>query len=175
MERRAWGSQGLEIRSEEERVLSGTLVPYGTPTKIGGYTEEFRAGAFAGTLPELVPLLTGHAHASLPVGRTLTLTDEAHALTGEWRVAETQAGDEVMALARDGVPLCLSIGFRPTHDQWSRDRTHVVRAKATLDEVSVVGVGAYSEAKVTSVRADEQVSNALDTSPRLHIARLLRP
>jgi len=175
MERRAFGTQGLEVRSEEERILSGTLVPYGSPTKIGGYTEEFRSGAFDGADPEQIPLLTGHAHAQLPIGRTLTLTDTPSALVGEWRVSATQAGDEVMALARDGVPLCLSIGFRPTHDQWSRDRTHVVRAKATLDEVSVVGVGAYSEAKVTSVRTDEQVSNALDTSPRLHIARLLRP
>jgi HK97 family phage prohead protease len=172
MERRAFGTQGLEIRSEEERILSGTLVPYGSPTKIGHYTEEFRQGAFTGADPEQIPLLTGHAHAALPVGRTLSLTEEAHALTGEWRVAETQAGDEVMALARDGVPLSLSVGFRPVEDSWSPDRSRVTRVRAELGEVSVVGVGAYAEAKVTSVRADEQDHQR--GAPRLLIARLLR-
>ena len=177
MERRAFGTQGLQVRSEEERILSGILVPYGSPTKIGSFIEEFRAEARSPNAdPEQVPLLTGHEHASLPVGRTLTLTDAPHALTGEWRVAETQAGDEVMALARDGVPLSLSIGFRPTN------RTHGPLTAPTspeysahLGEVSLVGVGAYEDAKVTSVRADEQLSDASDIHPRLTITRLSRP
>jgi Escherichia/Staphylococcus phage prohead protease len=174
MERRAFGTQGLEVRSEEERILSGVLVPYDSPTRIGSYTESFQRGAFEGTEPGDIPLLAGHAHESLPVGVTLVLASSERALTGEWRVAQTQAGDEVMALARDGVPLSLSIGFRPVTDRWSSDRSQVTRVKAQLGEVSVVGLGAYEAAKVTSVRAghEHEVSTS---SPRLTIARLLRP
>ncbi len=80
-----------------------------------------------------------------------------------------------MALARDGVPLSLSVGFRPLQDSWSPDRSRVTRVHAQLGEVSLVGVGAYEDAKVTSVRADEQLSDASDIHPRLTITRLSRP
>jgi Escherichia/Staphylococcus phage prohead protease len=176
MERRAFCTQGLELRSAEERILSGVLVPYDTPTKIGRfYTETFTRGAFDGTDPADVPLLASHRHEDLPVGRTLTLTEEAHALTGEWRVAETGAGDDVMALARDGVPLSLSIGFKPINDKWSRDRSQVTRVKATLGEVSLVGMGMYEDAKVMSVRADDDDDEGAHAPSRLMIARLTRP
>jgi uncharacterized protein len=174
VERRAYGRQGLSLRSEEERILAGVLVPYDTPTKIGGYTETFQRGAFADADPSAVPLLVGHDHAALPVGVTLALDEGHQALTGEWRVAETQAGDEVMALARTGVPISLSVGFRPISDRWSADRRHVTRLKAQLGEVSAVGLGAYETAKVTSVRADGESAQTCGNSPRLMIARLLR-
>jgi HK97 family phage prohead protease len=174
MERRAFGSQGLEVRSEEERILSGVLVPYDSPTKIGHYVESFQRGAFDGTEPAGVPLLRGHEHTDLPVGVTLALDSGERALAGEWRVATTRAGDEIMSLARDRVPLSLSIGFKPVEDRWNPDRSRVTRVKAQLGEVSVVGLGAYEGAKVTSVRAEENLANALARSPRLTIARLLR-
>ncbi len=66
LERRAFGTQGVEVRSEEEPILSGVLVPYGSPTKIGFYTETFARGALQGADPGSIPLLNGHAHAQLP-------------------------------------------------------------------------------------------------------------
>jgi Escherichia/Staphylococcus phage prohead protease len=170
MERRAYGRQGLELRDAEQRILGGVLVPFDTPTKIGGYTETFQRGAFADADPASVPLLVGHDHAALPVGVTLTLDEGDQALTGEWRVADTQAGEELLSLARSQVPISLSVGFRPLEDRWSPDRSRVTRIKAELGEVSAVGLGAYETAKVTSVRADEHVS-----AHRLTIARLIRP
>jgi HK97 family phage prohead protease len=79
----------------------------------------------------------------------------------------------VLALARDGVPLGLSVGFQPVEDRWNNDRSLVVRVRARLGEVSVVGVPAYEDARVTSVRADGVLTAA--HRPRLTIARLIRP
>jgi HK97 family phage prohead protease len=173
MERRAFGTQGLEIRDAEQRIITGAVVPFGVPTRIGTYTETFQRGAFDGVEPAEVPLLVSHQHAGLPIGRTLTLVDGEQALVGEWQLSETRDADEVLALARDQVPLGLSVGFAPVEDRWSSDRSRVVRVKARLGEVSVVGLGAYEQAKVTSVRADEDAPRR--ASPRLAIARLIRP
>ncbi len=172
MERRAFGTQGLEIRDAEQRISAGAVIPYDTPTRIGGYTESFARGAFDGVEPPEVPLLVSHQHAGLPIGRTISLVDGEHALVGEWQLSQTRDADEVLQLARDQVPLGLSVGFAPVEDRWNSDRTRVVRVRARLGEVSVVGVPAYEDAKVTSVRADE--GGRPPSSPRLMIARLTR-
>jgi HK97 family phage prohead protease len=170
MERRAYGTGALEVRDAEQRIIAGPLIPYDTPTRIGGYTESFARNAFDGADPAEVPLLVSHQHAGLPIGRTLTLTDEPSALMGEWQLSETRDADEVLALARDQVPLGLSVGFAPLEDRWNSDRSRVVRVRARLGEVSIVGVPAYEDARVTSVRHAGDPARA----PRLLIARLLR-
>jgi phage head maturation protease len=65
-------------------------------------------------------------------------------------------GNEVLTLARDGVPLGLSVGFAevPGGSRWSPDRSRVTRTRATLDHVAVVRVPAYAGAEVVGVRAD---------------------
>jgi len=169
MIRHAYGRAGLEVRDAEQRVIAGPIVPWNVETRVGGYLESFTPGAFTGATPDDVPLLVAHRHAQLPIGRAATLTDEAAALTGEFVLSDTRDADEVLVLARDGVPLGLSVGFIPIEDKWNRDRTRVVRIRATLGEVSVVGIPAYRDARVTAVRADDQ-----PPTPRLAVARLLR-
>ena len=161
---------GLELR-EDGRTLQGLVVPYGVDTRIGGYLERFAPGAFADAEVEQVPLLAAHAHADLPIGKAIELVEEARGLVGTFLVADSVKGQEVLALARDGVPLGLSDGFVPTEDRWNAERTHVVRVRARLAEVSVVGVPAYAGARVEAVRAlDDQ-----DTSkPLLALARRTR-
>jgi HK97 family phage prohead protease len=163
VEVRARGS--LLIRDAEHRILSGVVMPYGTPAKIGRFTETFARGAFADADPTCIPLMVSHRHAELPVGRTITLKEDRVALQGEFQLSETRDADEVLALACDEVPLGLSVGFMPEVDRWSPDRRSVTRVRATLGEISVVGVGAYRGAVVTATRSI--------TSPRLAMARLL--
>jgi phage head maturation protease len=64
-------------------------------------------------------------------------------------------GNEVLALATDGVPLGLSIGFAefPGGSRWSADRQRVTRTRAALDHVAVVRVPAYVGAGVMGVRS----------------------
>jgi HK97 family phage prohead protease len=153
----------VEIRAET-RTLAGTVLPYGTQARIGGYVESFARGAFADA--ETVPLLISHRHAALPIGTSVALVDEPARLAGEFKLSETRDADEVLSLAKDGVPLGFSVGFVPDQDRWTRDHKWVVRVRAKLVEVSVVAVGAYAGARVETVRA-----NAPATTPLLHLAR----
>ena len=107
-----------------------------------------------------------HKHAELPIGKTVALTDDVAGLVGEWKLSETRDADEVLALARDGVPLGISVGFSPIEDRWSADRRRVTRLRARLGEVSVVGVPQYPESMVAAARS---------ATPRLDAARLLGP
>ena len=95
----------------------------------------------------------------------------ADAAWGAWRITDTAPGNEVLALARDGVPLGLSVGFLevPGGSRWSTDRRRVTRTRAQLDHVAVVRVPAYAGAGVVGVR-----SVAPAEYPLLSLAQLMR-
>jgi HK97 family phage prohead protease len=165
----------LQLRDEGDgRTLVGPLLPYGVEARIGPYVvETFERGAFTGTEPARVPLTATHPRdgGTLPIGVTIELRDEADALHGAWRVSKTSLGDEVLELARDGVPLGLSVGFEEVAggSQWNPTRTRVTRTRATLDHVAVVRAPAYHGARVAAVRA-ALVPQA--GTPLLDLARL---
>jgi HK97 family phage prohead protease len=163
--RRAYDLTDVEVRADT-RHLIGTVVPYNIETRIGGYVESFASGAFPDVDAGKVPLLISHRHSALPVGHAVELRDEPTRLAGEFHLSDTRDADEVLSLAKDGVPLGLSVGFVPQVDRWTSDRKRVVRVRAVLAEVSVVGVGAYPGAKVEAVRA-----NLPAATPLLHLAR----
>jgi uncharacterized protein len=166
---------GLELRAEGDgRTLVGPLLPYGVEARIGPYTiETFERGAFTGTEPARVPLTATHPRdgGTLPIGVTTELRDESDALWGAWHVSDTTLGNEVLALARDGVPLGLSVGFEEVAggSQWNPTRTRVVRTRAALDHVAIVRRGAYTGARVAAVRA---AGASATGTPLLTLARL---
>jgi phage head maturation protease len=88
--------------------------------------ETLERGALAGTDPAKAVLTATHPRdaGTLPIGRTLTIEDRADAAWGEWLVSDTALGNEVLALARDQVPLGLSVGFMevPGGSRWTGDR-----------------------------------------------------
>jgi HK97 family phage prohead protease len=124
-------------------------------------TETFQRGALESTDPGRIPLTATHPRdaGTLPIGRTLLLEERVDAAWGEWLVSDTALGNEVLALARDGVPLGLSIGFAevPGGSRWSADRQRVTRTRAILDHVAVVRVPAYAGAGVVGVRQGSAV------------------
>jgi HK97 family phage prohead protease len=161
---RSWPAE-LAVRSDGDgRVLHGPLLPWRTEAKVlergRVVLESFERGALAGVDPGRVALTIRHPtdNQELPVGVTVELRDEADALHGAWRVSKTAAGDELLELARDRVPLGLSIGFVeiPGGSRWSPDRRHVVRVRADLDHVAVVRRGAYVGAEVAGVRSEDE-------------------
>jgi uncharacterized protein len=142
------------------RTLHGPVLPWGVEARVldAGrlVTETFERGALAGTDPARVPLTATHPRdaGTLPIGRTLTIEDRADAAWGEWLVSDTMIGNEVLALARDQVPLGLSIGFAevPGGSRWSPDRARVTRTRAHLDHIAVVRSPAFAGAGVVGVR-----------------------
>jgi HK97 family phage prohead protease len=169
----------LAIRENgDSRALVGPLLPWGVPARVVDQgrliTETFERGALAGTDPARIPLTATHPrdNQTLPIGVTVELEERADAAWGAWRVSKTALGDEVLELARDGVPLGLSVGFHevPGGNCWSPDRRRVTRTRAALDHVAVVRVPAYQGAGVVGVRGA-----ALQRPPALlTLARLRR-
>jgi uncharacterized protein len=154
-------TSSLAVRDNGDgRTLVGPLLPWGVEARVLDQgrlvTEVFQRGALDGTDPVRVPLTATHPRdaGTLPIGVTLTIDDRSDAAYGSWRVSDTHLGNEVLALARDGVPLGLSIGFAEVRggSRWSPDRSRVTRTRATLDHVAVVRVPAYAGAGVVGVR-----------------------
>jgi HK97 family phage prohead protease len=152
----------LALRDDGDgRTLHGALLPWGVTARVVDrgrlVVETFERGALAGTDPGRVPLTATHPRdaGTLPIGVTLELEDRADAAWGAWRVSRTAIGDEVLELARDGVPLGLSVGFAevPGGSRWSPDRSRVTRTRAQLDHVAVVRVPAFAGAGVVGVRS----------------------
>jgi uncharacterized protein len=152
----------LHLRDNGDgRTLVGPLLPWGVEARVvdrGRHVvETFQRGALADVDPARVPLTATHPrdNQTLPIGRTVELEERADAAWGAWRVSKTALGDEVLELARDGVPLGLSVGFLevPGGSRWSTDRKRVTRTRAALDHVAVVRVPAYAGAGVQGVRA----------------------
>ena len=164
----------LEVRSDG-RTLEGTLMPWGQPASIvepgGRYVEVFVRNAFDGTDPANVPLTRLHPRtgADLPIGVGVEFDDQPARLRGAWHVSDVEEGNEVLQLARDKVPLGLSVGFAevPGGSRWNHARTRVERVRATLDHVAVVRAPAYPGARITAVRGAQPL-----TLPRLRVARL---
>jgi phage head maturation protease len=164
----------LEVRSDG-RTLEGTLMPWGQPASIvepgGRYVEVFVRNAFDGTDPANVPLTRLHPRtgADLPIGVGVEFDDQPARLRGAWHVSDVEEGNEVLQLARDKVPLGLSVGFAevPGGSRWNHARTRVERVRATLDHVAVVRAPAYPGARITAVRGAQPL-----TQPRLRVARL---
>ena len=143
------------------RTLHGPLLPWGVPARVVDrgrvVVEVFERGALVGTDPGRVPLTATHPRdaGTLPIGVMVEFEERADAAHGAWHVSDTMIGNEVLALARDGVPLGLSVGFAevPGGSRWSPDRSRVVRTRAALDHVAVVRVPAYAGAGVVGVRS----------------------
>jgi HK97 family phage prohead protease len=155
----------LHVRDDGDgRTLVGPLLPWGITARVldrGRLVDEtFERGALADADPARVPLTATHPrdHQQLPIGKTVELRDEADAAWGSWYISDTALGNEVLALARDGVPLGLSIGFMevPGDSRWSPDRRRVTRTRAQLDHIAIVRKGAYVGAQVAAVRGEPE-------------------
>jgi HK97 family phage prohead protease len=170
-------TSALHVRDDGDgRTLHGPVLPWNVPARVldAGrlVTETFTRGALDGTDPARVPLTATHPRdaGTLPIGVTLSIEDRADAAWGEWRVSDTMLGNEVLALARDGVPLGLSVGFAevPGGSRWSADRQRVTRTRALLDHIAVVRVPAYAGAGVVGVRSGAARPTLLATLLRRH-------
>jgi HK97 family phage prohead protease len=176
---RMYNAVDLHVRDDGDgRTLVGPLLPLGVTAQVvdrGRLVEEtFQRGALDGTDPATVPFTATHPRdaGTLPIGVTVELRDEADAMHGAWHVSDTMLGNEVLALARDGVPLGLSVGFAevPGGNLWNAERTRVTRTRAALDHVAVVRVPAYAGAGVVGVRSqDGRPTPVLLTLLRRHV------
>ena len=143
-----------------ERIITALAVPYDTPSEVtdsyGHYIERIARGAFGDVerRTERVKVLRDH-DVQRAVGRAVQLDSKSErGLLAQLRIARTPLGDESLALADDGV-LDLSICARPLQggDRWNSDASEVVRSSLWLEEISLVPLPAYDDARVLAVRS----------------------
>lgn len=80
---------------------------------------------------------------------------------GTFRIARTQAGDEALALAEDGILDAVSVGFRVLDYYEDEGVTEVIDAE--LFEVSLLSWGAWDAARIDTVSA--QKGTLMTTAP----------
>lgn len=165
------------VRVGAGRTISGWAVRFDVGSEIadqvGRFTEVFKRGAFTRTLTQRatkVRFLQGHNLGGLPLGTFTRLEERPEGLWVEAAVAETSAGDDVIALAIDGHDLGLSISFSVPAGGDSWDGSSRVRTitEAKLYEISVVGAPASVGAEVVGVRS----ADLLTGTPFADAARL---
>lgn len=173
---RAFASE-LEVRSEGDgRTVEGIVVPFERSARVsdGGrpYLESFRRGAFTKTLSERgnVKFLSQHQAGHNPLGRATMLEERADGLWGQFRVSETAAGNDALALIRDGALDSFSVGFGAV--KHVREGEVTVRTEVKLREVSLVTFPAYEDARISAVR-QIAADAGLDPEEAIELMRLL--
>lgn len=106
-----------------------------------------------------------HRHGEV-IGVTFAHERAAGQLKIRTRVSQTRAGDDALALARDGAYDSFSIGFTPV--EWTvREDDVVVYHKVRVREFSLVPYPAYENAVITEIRETPAQPNALEGSTRM--------
>lgn len=139
----------------EQRTVQGIAVPYNETIDIGFTKERFERGAFDSL--DDVKLFYSHKE---PIGRVTRGEETDEGLLIEAHISDTDRGNEVHTLLRDGVLNKFSIGFEPVENE--KDGDVVVRRKVILREVSVVAFPAYENADVLAVREQSAETERVD-------------
>jgi HK97 family phage prohead protease len=99
-------------------------------------------------------VLFAHDSGSLPVGKALAVSITDKALVTSIKFAQTGMGKAVAALLSGGFLNAVSVGFRPTEFNFSKDPSRkggIDFTKQELLEISVVPIPANSEALLTGI------------------------
>ena len=153
MQTRRISVDGITLREQADGdglTLAGIAVPFNTEYELfDDYREVIDPDCDFGE--RNVKLAREHGEL---IGRITEQTREPDGLHITARIADTPQGREVADLVREGVYDAFSIGFRPVKNTIEeRDGVTVVhRTAVELFEISVTGIPAYPDAKITGQR-----------------------
>jgi HK97 family phage prohead protease len=120
------------------------------------YTEVFTRNAFAGEEKRVDRIRVNRDHdRQRTIGRTLRLDpDDQRGLVAELHIANTELGNETLALAADHcLDASVAFGIAPGGEQWSDGRTRRRITRAFLDHIALVPDPAYEGANIIDVRS----------------------
>ncbi len=166
-----WG--GHEVRSYALQIRAtgddGTVEGYGSVFgERDSYDDVIAPGAFNGSLAahktaSTMPAMLWQHDGSKPIGIWTEMVEDSKGLRIKGQLAlETVLGKEAHALLKMGALNGLSIGF--VSKQWTYDRDTDVRTLTELDlwEVSLVTFPANGKARITNVKAAEEMAAPKD-------------
>lgn len=157
-ERRFQTVSGLELREADtetgERRVTGYAAVFNSETDIGGFAEVIAPSAFEGRLEDPVVAVFNHNQLQplAKVGAGLELSVDDHGLRYSFPIPDTTAGRDLVELMERGIVRDASFAFMlgADGDSWEsregKKDLRTINRVARLVDVSVVTVGAYSDA-----------------------------
>ncbi len=145
-----------------KREITGIIVPFGKPGLTNFGRVIFEQGSLK--LGNDVKLFEDHDMNKVR-GRMISHEITPVGIIGKFKVARTSAGDDILALAQDGLKSGLSIGA--SIDEYENKEDEIYVTSASILEVSVVDTPAFAEAQITDVaaqKADETEVTAISAS-----------
>ncbi len=158
---------------EPTRTITGIAVPYGIDAVVmGGQTVRIEAGALPIDGP--APRLLEQHDTNRVVGLVTERSETKEGMMFSAKIAETSAGDDLLALLKMGAYDSVSVGIEPI-DVEQDGKTTVVKA-ANWSELSVVYEPAFADAKITQVAASAE-EEEIEPQPRggSHHVRRVHP
>jgi HK97 family phage prohead protease len=149
------------------REITGIAVPYGVAATVAdGTSVIFEAGSLP--VDGKAPRLYMNHDATNAIGIVTERVDTPEGMMFTAKISKTQAGDEALILAMDGVLDSVSVGVNPIKYTTAKDGTVTVTA-ADWIELSLVPVPAFAGAIITDIAAsipheDEEIS-IIETEP----------
>jgi HK97 family phage prohead protease len=149
------------------REITGIAVPYGVAATVSdGTSVVFEAGSLP--VDGKAPRLYMNHDATNAIGIVTERVDTPEGMMFTAKISKTQAGDEALILAMDGVLDSVSVGVNPIKYTTAKDGTVTVTA-ADWIELSLVPVPAFAGAIITDIAAsipheDEEIST-IETEP----------
>ena len=170
-------TKSIDFPFELKAAEDGTFEGYGSVFSIedrggdivmpGAFTESLAATKAAGRMPAL---LWQHAQRE-PIGVYTDMTEDAVGLRVKGRLAlKTQRGAEAFELMKMGALTGLSIGYIVRDDSWDRVTGTRTIKKADLIEVSPVTFPMNDAARVTAVKAIEDLGSLSEIERHLRDA-----
>ena len=139
---------------QPSRTISGIAVPYGETAIVSdGTAVRIEAGALP--VDGKAPKLFMYHDSTQPVGLVTARQDTDAGMLFTAKISATNAGDEALTLALDGVLDAVSVGINPTKFSYDDEGTMIVEAAEWL-ELSLVPVPAFAGAQITQVAASAE-------------------
>lgn len=135
------------------RIISGKIVPFGTPGMTSAGSVIFERGSIQVPNVSKIKLLAQHEQtASGVIGRAQSITEADDGMYATFKVSASRDGENFLIKAAEGLLDGLSVGVEVIASTERKDGTLVVTA-SRLNEVSLVETPAFDAARVSSVAA----------------------
>lgn len=146
---------------DEERTIVGLAAPWNVTANASTGPVRFQPGSLPTDGP--APKFLRDHDSTKPLGVVTERWADDRGVYFKARISATAAGDEALVLAADGVLDGVSVGAHPT--AWTMEGNTIVVKAAEWQELSLLPFQAFKDARVTEVRAAEELEPDHNPNP----------
>jgi HK97 family phage prohead protease/HK97 family phage major capsid protein len=164
-------STDIIAANSSKRELTGVIVPFGQVGHTNMGDVVFQQGSLK--IGEGIKLFTEH-DMTRPIGKLSRYEEDDKGIVGTFKIARTNAGDDALAEAQEGLRTGFSVGAMI--DDYVTKGEQVIVNEATLKEVSHVTFPAFGEyAQITEVAASADASQPTTESEETIVSNEVTP